>query len=66
MVMIVKFTLEQATKDKRGSKAWYPLYRRQGWPRGRSGRVRKISPVMIVVVVVVIIIMIIITIIIMT
>ena len=23
---------------------WYPLYRRMGGPRGRSGRVRKISP----------------------
>ena len=22
----------------------YPLYRRLGWPQGRSGRVRKISP----------------------
>jgi hypothetical protein len=23
---------------------WYPLYRRLGWPQGRSGRVLKISP----------------------
>ena len=26
------------------AKTWYPLYRRLGWPQGRSGRVRKISP----------------------
>ena len=25
-------------------KTWYPLCRRLGWPQGRSGRVRKISP----------------------
>ena len=25
-------------------KTWYPLYRRLGRPQGRSGRVRKISP----------------------
>ena len=25
------------------AKTWYPLYRRLGWPQGRSGRVRKIS-----------------------
>jgi hypothetical protein len=25
-------------------KTRYPLYRRLGWPRGRSGRVRKVSP----------------------
>ena len=25
-------------------KTRYPLYRRLGWPQGRSGRVRKISP----------------------
>jgi hypothetical protein len=25
-------------------KTWYPLYRRLGGPKGRSGRVRKISP----------------------
>jgi hypothetical protein len=24
--------------------AWYPLYRRTGWPRDRSGQVWKISP----------------------
>jgi hypothetical protein len=25
-------------------KTHYPLYRRLGWPQGRSGRVRNISP----------------------
>jgi hypothetical protein len=27
-----------------GKETQYPLYRRLGWPQGRSGRVRKISP----------------------
>ena len=27
-------------------KTWYPLYRRLGGPQGRSGRVRKISPLL--------------------
>jgi hypothetical protein len=30
------FTLEKDT--------WFPLYRKQGGPQGRSGRVRNISP----------------------
>ena len=27
-------------------KTWYPLYWRMGGPQGRSGRVRKISPLL--------------------